>query len=228
MKFRVIDLQTGRPPNLEKIALEDWIHDLTHCDLEGFAICEDDILILLDQYAPWEISAECMTCGWQGAHLLRKGDEPPKETVCQRCGEPARVYMTAGDLYRRGPMPGTKLTEHEEDWYGQRCLSCGEPVPHECTCHKCSLLSGTTLDEPVKSDDNTLERISNKRRVDLIYKQEAGPLSPEEKAELENLQLMADERICPLMAPILENLEEILESLAKDCTMLSMRRRSDD
>ena len=49
MKFRVIDRQTGQPADLEKIALEDWAKRLTYCDMEGFAIAEDDCLLLLDE-----------------------------------------------------------------------------------------------------------------------------------------------------------------------------------
>lgn len=50
MAFRVIDTKTGEEPNLEQIALtEQWAKDLTYCDMEGFALLEDDTLLLLDQ-----------------------------------------------------------------------------------------------------------------------------------------------------------------------------------
>mgnify|MGYP001558848653 CR=1 FL=1 len=48
--FRVIDKTTGKEPDLEKIALEEgWAHCLVYCDMEGFAICEDGLLVLLDE-----------------------------------------------------------------------------------------------------------------------------------------------------------------------------------
>ena len=50
MEFNVIDKQTGKEPDLEKIALnEDWAKDLIYCDMDGFAIMEYGDLILLDE-----------------------------------------------------------------------------------------------------------------------------------------------------------------------------------
>lgn len=50
MKFRVIDRKTGKAPDLEKIALEEeWAKGLIYCDMEGFAVCEDGVLMLLDE-----------------------------------------------------------------------------------------------------------------------------------------------------------------------------------
>lgn len=37
IRFDVIDLQTGKYPDLEKIALhEKWAKHLIYCDMEGF------------------------------------------------------------------------------------------------------------------------------------------------------------------------------------------------
>ena len=48
--FTVIDNQTGKKPDLEKIALEEkWASELVYCDMEGFAIEEDGCLLLLDE-----------------------------------------------------------------------------------------------------------------------------------------------------------------------------------
>lgn len=48
--FYVIDLQTGRPADIEAIALsEKWAHGLIYCDMEGFARLEDGSLILTDE-----------------------------------------------------------------------------------------------------------------------------------------------------------------------------------
>lgn len=50
MKFTVIDLQTGKEPDVEQIALkEDWAKGLVYCDIEGFSILEDGTLYLLDE-----------------------------------------------------------------------------------------------------------------------------------------------------------------------------------
>jgi hypothetical protein len=48
--FTVIDRQTGKAPDLATIALnEAWAHNLCYCDMDGFALTEDDCLILLDE-----------------------------------------------------------------------------------------------------------------------------------------------------------------------------------
>ncbi len=50
MKFRVIDILTGKKADQEKIALnEKWARNLMYSDMEGFAIQEDGRLVLLDQ-----------------------------------------------------------------------------------------------------------------------------------------------------------------------------------
>ena len=49
MRFTVIDNETGLPPDLQKIALEEsWTSGLIHCDIDGFFIGEDGALILMD------------------------------------------------------------------------------------------------------------------------------------------------------------------------------------
>jgi len=48
--FTVIDKETGKAPDMEKIALtEDWADGLIYCDMEGFAIQDDGGLMLLDE-----------------------------------------------------------------------------------------------------------------------------------------------------------------------------------
>lgn len=48
-KFTVVDRQTGKYPNLKKIASEeDWAKTLIYCDVDAFAIAEDGSLLLMD------------------------------------------------------------------------------------------------------------------------------------------------------------------------------------
>lgn len=50
MTFKVIDKKTGKEADAYKIALkEDWAKGLIYCDIEGFAITEDGILVLMDE-----------------------------------------------------------------------------------------------------------------------------------------------------------------------------------
>jgi hypothetical protein len=50
MRFRVIDKTTGIEPDLEYIALkEEWAKHLVYCDMDGFALTEDGILMLFDE-----------------------------------------------------------------------------------------------------------------------------------------------------------------------------------
>lgn len=68
--FTVIDTQTGTYPDLWEIALtEKWAEHLCYCDMDGFAITEDGMLILLDEcgeiaYCP----ADRFTIVWEGRH----------------------------------------------------------------------------------------------------------------------------------------------------------------
>lgn len=50
IRFDVIDLKTGKYPDIEKIALsEEWAKHLIYCDMEGFHIDEDGTLCLADE-----------------------------------------------------------------------------------------------------------------------------------------------------------------------------------
>ena len=49
MKFTVIDTKTGKYPDLEKIAHENWADGLMWCDMDGFMIGENGELILADE-----------------------------------------------------------------------------------------------------------------------------------------------------------------------------------
>lgn len=50
MNFTVLDIKTGKYPDLSDIALhEEWAQDLMYCDMDGFAVQEDGTLILMDE-----------------------------------------------------------------------------------------------------------------------------------------------------------------------------------
>ena len=50
IEFKVIDNNTGKEADIGKIALkEDWAKGLMYCDMQGFAITQDGMLILLDE-----------------------------------------------------------------------------------------------------------------------------------------------------------------------------------
>jgi hypothetical protein len=56
-KFKVIDNNTGKEPDLEDIVLnEEWAYmsNLVHCDMEGFAITNNGDLIMLDECGNYE------------------------------------------------------------------------------------------------------------------------------------------------------------------------------
>lgn len=72
MRFSVIDLLTGKEPDISNIALtEEWAKDLMYCDMEGFHIDEDGTLCLADEcgkfvYCPhdrFRIEVELMEIG---------------------------------------------------------------------------------------------------------------------------------------------------------------------
>lgn len=53
--FKVIDRKTMSEANAEKIALtESWAQELVYCDMDGFAICEDGSLLLVDECGNYE------------------------------------------------------------------------------------------------------------------------------------------------------------------------------
>ncbi len=50
MKFKVIDMLTGKEANADTIALDEWwTIDLIYSDIDGFAVMEDGSLILADE-----------------------------------------------------------------------------------------------------------------------------------------------------------------------------------
>ena len=50
MKFKVIDKNTNKEADAEIIAsTEEWAKDLCYCDIEGFAITENGVLMLVDE-----------------------------------------------------------------------------------------------------------------------------------------------------------------------------------
>jgi hypothetical protein len=54
-EFKVIDKKTGKEADIGEIALkEDWAKSLMYCDMQGFAITEDNHLILLDECGKYE------------------------------------------------------------------------------------------------------------------------------------------------------------------------------
>lgn len=59
MIFWVVDKKTGREADPEGIALhEDWAHDLIWCDMEGFAMLQNGVLILADECGNYEVCPE--------------------------------------------------------------------------------------------------------------------------------------------------------------------------
>lgn len=49
--YTIIDPKTGEYPDLREIALkEKWAKSLMYCDIEGFAIDEDGVLIQIDSF----------------------------------------------------------------------------------------------------------------------------------------------------------------------------------
>ena len=54
MTFRVIDTQTGNPPDVEQICLnEQWAQSLNYCHIDDFALLDDGSLALLDKTGYW-------------------------------------------------------------------------------------------------------------------------------------------------------------------------------
>ena len=50
MRFNVIDLLTGKEPDISEIACsEEWADELLYCDMEGFSIGEEGTLYLCDE-----------------------------------------------------------------------------------------------------------------------------------------------------------------------------------
>lgn len=53
--FEVKDKKTGKYADDYQIALEeDWAKRLCYCDMDGFAICQDGTLILIDECGCFE------------------------------------------------------------------------------------------------------------------------------------------------------------------------------
>jgi len=50
VKFRVIDMKTGKPADMRQIAVrEKWAHDLIYCDMQDFMLGPDGSLYLGDE-----------------------------------------------------------------------------------------------------------------------------------------------------------------------------------
>lgn len=75
LEFTVIDTKTGKYPDLEKIAFEDWAEGLCWCDMEGFAILEDGHLILADECGKF---AYCPTGRFEVIHDVSQEREEHK------------------------------------------------------------------------------------------------------------------------------------------------------
>ena len=68
--FEVIDKQTGKVADTYNIALkEKWAHNLVYCDIEGFALTDDGVLMLLDE------CGNCAYCPDDRFEIILKGDE---------------------------------------------------------------------------------------------------------------------------------------------------------
>lgn len=69
--FTVIDNETGKYPDCQKIALtEEWAKHLIYCDIDMFAVTEDGGLILMD---------DCGNCAYCPSDrftvIFEKGEE---------------------------------------------------------------------------------------------------------------------------------------------------------
>lgn len=101
ISFTVIDNQTGKEPDLWKIATnEDWAKHLMYCDMEGFAISEDGTLLLLDECGNFAYCPEGrFTVTIDPEELRTKGEwisyldgdsiMPERYYRCSRCGRTA-------------------------------------------------------------------------------------------------------------------------------------------
>lgn len=94
MTFKVIDKKTGKEADAYKIALkEDWAKCLVYCDIEGFALTEDGVLVLMDEcgevaYCPddrFEVVFEKERP--QGEWVFRSGVTCGGYYKCSKCGE---------------------------------------------------------------------------------------------------------------------------------------------
>lgn len=110
MTFKVIDKKTGKEADSYKIALkEDWAKCLVYCDIEGFALTEDGVLVLMDEcgnvaYCPdnrfevivneekpqgeWEFddTDNSITCNKCGCHLWANDIFNGDANFCPNCG----------------------------------------------------------------------------------------------------------------------------------------------
>lgn len=97
-QFYVIDKKTGKEADTYKIALkEDWANHLCYCDMEGFAILEDGVLVLCDEcgrmaYCPEDrfeiVFADMYVCSACGGLFYSRYN------FCPRCG--AKMEMQGG------------------------------------------------------------------------------------------------------------------------------------
>lgn len=59
MTFTVLDKQTSKLADPEKIALnEGWAKGLTYCDMDGFALDQGGMLLLLDECGSYAVCPE--------------------------------------------------------------------------------------------------------------------------------------------------------------------------
>lgn len=105
IEFEVVDNQTGRYPDCEKIALtEDWAKHLIYCDIDCFAVTEDGALLLIDDcnniaYPP----SDRFTVKFDPESLRPKGrckkaDIPKKVTLDSKC-EKCDTLMLSTDNF---------------------------------------------------------------------------------------------------------------------------------
>lgn len=125
MHFRVIDTNTGKEPDIYKIAKkEEWAKDLIYCDMEGFFIGEEGDLILADECGNY------VFCEENRFKII--SDRPNNE--------PSRVIYIADGYYdgelvydeAECPCCGLRFEYDERDWkFASYCMRCGQALSWE-------------------------------------------------------------------------------------------------
>lgn len=124
--FQIIDCLTGLKPDLEEIALrEPWAKGLIYCDMEGFAICDDGSLVLLDEcgrhaYPPtgrfqveWLVAAELVdsVLDLMQARGLMADEGDARAVIAHLTGEQVHNFLKGSSSPRTGLRAARGLTD---------------------------------------------------------------------------------------------------------------------
>lgn len=117
ISFTVIDNQTGKEPDLWKIATnEDWAKHLMYCDMEGVAISEDGTLLLLDECGNFAYCPEGRFTTTIDPEELRQKGRWKEELCCNGWNEWTNLTCgNCGERYEKVAWPNK--------W--QYCPNCG-------------------------------------------------------------------------------------------------------